>query len=452
MQSMIRHTFLQGWLPLCLWVCGLAIGHSVVSAQEKGAPNATPSTIHLALVLQSAARNLGVQQAQRSLDASRADVLAANHAPLPNLTLKAASIDLQNGLGNAPGTGVNDWRVDKSVGIDVLWERGNKRALRTQTSEQLVSAAQADVQEAQVQQQIQAAVAFFDWAAAQQRESLMQSMAQSAQQLHQATQQRLKAGDVSEQDADRIAIEWSKAQGDVAQARSEKRRSGLILQQLTALPGPVETWVAQVSWPSAAPTGLLDLNPSQLQAWVQARSDVIAAQQRWLAARSALELAQSLKTKDITWGGAYDHYPPNSNSLLELRMQIPLHWGYGFEGEIGRATAQLQQAEVALERARMAAQTDLSDAAQVLHHAQERLQLFEAQILPRAQKIAAQADYAYQKGGLSLTDLIEARRTLRSTQLDALSARTEHAKAHTQWDIRTQNAAAVRPTTTATTP
>ena len=449
---MIRHTFLQGWLPLCALTCGLATASSIVGAQENMARNLTQSDISLALVLQSAGRNLGVQQAQRNLDASRADVLSANHAPLPNLTLKAASIDLQNGLGASSGNPVNDWRVDKSIGIDVVWERGNKRALRTQTSEQMVSAAQADVQETQAQQQIQAAVAFFDWAASQQREALMQSMAQSAQQLHQATQQRLKAGDVSEQDADRIAIEWSKAQGDVAQAQSDKIRSALVLQQVTALPGPVNGWQALVSWPSATLAGSLDMSAAQLQAWVQARSDVIAAQQRWLAARSALELAQSLKKKDITWGGAYDHYPPNSNSLVELRVQIPLHWGYGFEGEIGRATAQLQQAEVALERARIAAQTDISDAAQVLRHAQERLQLFEAQILPRAQKIAAQADYAYQKGALSLTDLIEARRTLRSTQMDALSARTEHAKAHTQWDIRTQSAAALRPTTTATTP
>ena len=133
-------------------------------------------------------------------------------------------------------------------------------------------------------------------------------------------------------------------------------------------------------------------------------------------------------------------------------MQIPLHWGYGFEGEIGRATAQLQQAEVALERARIAAQTDINDAAQVLRNTQERLQLFDSQILPRAQKIAAQADYAYQKGGLSLTDLIEARRTLRSTQLDALSVRAEHAKAQTQWDIRTQYGAQMRNPQTANTP
>lgn len=449
---MIRHTFLQSWLTMCALCVGLAIGNPVARAQDKPPTNPATTPISLAMVLQSAGRNLGVQQAQRNLDASRADVLSANHAPLPNLTLKAASIDLQNGVGSGAGAGVSDWRVDKSVGIDVVWERGNKRALRNQTSERLVSAAQADVQETQAQQQIQAAVAFFDWAAAQQREALMQALAQSAQQLHQATQQRLKAGDVSEQDADRIAIEWSKAQGDVAQARSDRTRSALVLQQLIALPGSVEGWQAQVSWPSERPAQAITPSTAQLQAWALARSDVLAAQQRWQAARSALELAQSLKKKDITWGGAYDHYPPNSNSLLELRVQIPLHWGYGFEGEIGRASAQLQQAEVALERARMAALADINDAAQVLRHAQDRWQLYETQILPRAQKIAAQADYAYQKGALSLTDLIEARRTLRSTQMDALGARTEHAKAHTQWDIRTQSAATLRSATTTPTP
>lgn len=449
---MIRHPFLQSWLTMGALCVVLTTGNPVARAQDKPPTSPATTPISLAMVLQSAGRNLGVQQAQRNLDASRADVLSANHAPLPNLTLKAASIDLQNGVGSASGAGVSDWRVDKSVGIDVVWERGNKRALRTQTSERLVSAAQADVQETQAQQQIQAAVAFFDWAAAQQREALMQALAQSAQQLHQATQQRLKAGDVSEQDADRIAIEWSKAQGDVAQARSDRTRSALVLQQLIALPGSVEGWQALVSWPRALPADAITPSTAQLQTWAQARSDVLAAQQRWQAARSALELAQSLKKKDITWGGAYDHYPPNSNSLLELRVQIPLHWGYGFEGEIGRASAQLQQAEVALERARMAALADIHDAAQVLRHAQDRWQLYEAQILPRAQKIAAQADYAYQKGALSLTDLIEARRTLRSTQMDALGARTEHAKAHTQWDIRTQSAATMRNATNTSTP
>ena len=80
---MIRHTFLFCWLPHCVLTAGLSAIATGLAAQEAPAlvANAATPGITLALVLQSAARNLGVQQAQRSLEASRADVLSANHAP-----------------------------------------------------------------------------------------------------------------------------------------------------------------------------------------------------------------------------------------------------------------------------------------------------------------------------------------------------------------------------------
>ena len=37
-----------------------------------------------------------------------------------------------------------------------------------------------------------------------------------------------------------------------------------------------------------------------------------------------------------------------------------------------------------------------------------------------------------------LTDLLDARRTLRATQLDAINARVDHAKATLAWRLRTQ--------------
>jgi cobalt-zinc-cadmium efflux system outer membrane protein len=39
---------------------------------------------------------------------------------------------------------------------------------------------------------------------------------------------------------------------------------------------------------------------------------------------------------------------------------------------------------------------------------------------------------------MSLTDVLDARRTLRATQLDAISARIDHAKAALAWRLRTQ--------------
>jgi len=46
---------------------------------------------------------------------------------------------------------------------------------------------------------------------------------------------------------------------------------------------------------------------------------------------------------------------------------------------------------------------------------------------------------AYAKGALSLTDLIDARRTLRSTLIEAAFARADYAKSSVVWGLRTAN-------------
>ncbi|MDR6860510.1 hypothetical protein [Variovorax guangxiensis] len=58
-----------------------------------------------------------------------------------------------------------------------------------------------------------------------------------------------------------------------------------------------------------------------------------------------------------------------------------------------------------------------------------RLQSLEADILSRARQVADSSELADHKGAMSLTDLLDARRTLRATQLDAIAARIGHAKA-----------------------
>ena len=52
--------------------------------------------------------------------------------------------------------------------------------------------------------------------------------------------------------------------------------------------------------------------------------------------------------------------------------------------------------------------------------------------------MAEGAELAYGKGALPLTDLLDARRTLRATLIEALAARTEAAKAAGAWQLRAQ--------------
>lgn len=396
----------------------------------------------LSEVLEAARNNRDVRLAQQEAVASRADILAANHAPLPVLSAKAAAGE-QIGLSNQALT--SQRRIDKSLGLDWTWERGDKRALRTQAAQSQAAAAQAEVTEVLVQQQLAAKDAFFDLLAAQERVAHVQAMAHSAKQLATTAQKRLAAGDLSAQDFARVEIEAQRAQADAQSAQLEQQRAALALAQITGRQirsEPVTQWRLQPQWPASSVPSL----GAGEEAWLQARGDVQAAQQRVLAAQAWMDNAQALKKIDPVLGLSLDAGANASNRLVELRLQFPLQTGYAYEGEMGRAIAQHAQAQEALEKVRLAAQSEWLGLQQDLTNSASRLQGYETLILPRARKVAEQAELAYSKGAIPLVDLLDARRTLRASLLEALSVQTEYAKAVTAWQLRSRPATAVAST------
>src|SRR5450830_1135671 len=80
------------------------------------AQTATATVLRLEQVLQGARNNLDVQFSNELAAAARADIVSADHAPLPVLTTKASQMDLQHGLGK--GSVLNEKRIDKSLGVD----------------------------------------------------------------------------------------------------------------------------------------------------------------------------------------------------------------------------------------------------------------------------------------------------------------------------------------------
>ena len=399
-------------------------------AQTPPAASGTP-TLTLAQALAAARDNSDVALARHALAGARADVLAADHAPAPVLSTKAASIDLQNGVGG--GNVVTRKRIDKSIGIDWTWERGDKRALRTLAAQRALDAAQSDVQDMQTQQLQAALSAYYDLLAAQERLRETREIERGMAELDRVANLRLKAGDLARQDAARTRIEAERARADSELAELARTQAAVALAQLTARGPGLEAcacdWPAQVAGP--APGG-------DLLAWAESRADVRAALARVQAAQAELDSAMALRKADVTIGASYDHYPGTSNRLVELRAQIPLQWGYRFEGEIGRAQAMLSAAQEALDKTRRLALLDLQSLQQQAASAAQRAAGYENGILPRAREVAQSAELAYAKGAIPLTDLLDARRTLRATALEALAARADYAKAQGSWLLRTE--------------
>lgn len=398
-------------------------------AQTPPAASGTP-TLTLTQALAAARDNSDVALARHALAGARADVLAADHAPAPVLSTKAASIDLQNGVGG--GNVVTRKRIDKSIGIDWTWERGDKRALRTLAAQRALDAAQSDVQDMQTQQLQAALSAYYDLLAAQERLRETREIERGMAELDRVANLRLKAGDLARQDAARTRIEAERARADSELAELARTQAAVALAQLTARGPGLQAcacdWPAQVAGP--APGG-------DLLAWAESRADVRAALARVQAAQAELDNAMALRKADVTIGASYDHYPGTSNRLVELRAQIPLQWGYRFEGEIGRAQAMLSAAQEALDKTRRLALLDLQSLQQQAASAAQRAAGYENGILPRAREVAQSAELAYAKGAIPLTDLLDARRTLRATALEALAARADYAKAQGSWLLRT---------------
>jgi cobalt-zinc-cadmium efflux system outer membrane protein len=397
------------------------------------------ATITLDDALQAAARNLDVSIAARAATAAQADVRAADQAPLPQLSAKLSQIDLQNGIG--PGNLLRDKRIDKGVGIDWTWERGDKRGLRTEAARRAAAAAGADLDDVRLQQMLAAHAAFIDLLTAQERLAEVRDIEAGTRQLASTAARRLQAGDLAQQDAARAAIEAQRAAADTEAALQDVQRARLALALQAGLAD--NELVARAEWPAAPAVGTDIAPPSEL---VDQRADVRAAAERVRAAEAALAGARALRTSDVTWGASFDHIPGTSTRQVELRAQMPLVWGERFEGEAARASALLEQSRDQLERTRRVAAADWRRLRGEMLSAAARERTYRDEIVPRSREVLQRAEAAYARGALPLTDLLDARRTLRSTLLEALAVRADLAKAIGAWQLRT---AAPRPATDA---
>ena len=396
-------------------------------------------------VLQAVNNSAEVRLARQAQAGAEADVLTADHAPLPILSSKLSQIDLQNGLG------AGDWlgrkRVDKAVGLDWTYERGDKRMHRTNAAQRTVAATAAEAQEAVLQQMLTAQAAYYDWLAARERVQLALSMEDAGREAVRAADTRFKAGDLSQQDATRIEIDAARVAADKQSAQLDLSRAAIVLSQVLnradigAIPAGNVAWPELPSITASAP---MATGGESAAAAIDARADVRAARERIAAAKANLDGAYALRKTDPTIGISFDHYPGTSTRLIELRVQIPLTWGYRYQGEAARAQSDLKQAELTEERVLRDARTELARLQQEAASLAQRTSSFEQDIVPRATQVANQAEFAYRRGALSLTDLLDARRTLRTTQLDVLTARADLAKARTALLLRTEPQLLVR--------
>jgi len=380
------------------------------------------------------ARNRDILAARRAIEAAQANTVSAGARPNPTLSFGLSSINPSAGIGSGS---LRDKTVDTSVRIDQVFERGDRRDLRIALAKSLETASTDDLEEMIRQRRLALRVAYYDLAVAQDRSRVSGESAALFARSVDAAQKRLAAGDISAADVSRIRVDALRAESDARLADAERRRAQVALALLTGSESETGTLAVSDPWPS-----LSDIPPRAAEpldeATLERRPDVRAARRRIESAQKARELARSLRTRDFSLGAQFDRYPASGTNTLGtgnsfgVFVSVPLFTNYAFDGEIRRAEVDYSAAQEALARTLAEARAEGQRALGDLHAASDRLRRYD-QTLAEAMRAASAAEFAYTNGATGVMDLLDARRTLRAIQIEAVNAKADYARAWAAW-------------------
>jgi cobalt-zinc-cadmium efflux system outer membrane protein len=348
--------------------------------------------------------------ARTTIQQSQAEEITANLRPDPVLLGDAQFLPIFD-----PSQFNSDYFKNAAqfdIGISYLFERGKKRQNRLKAAQDLTAVTRSQVADNERNLTFNVAQQFIAVQLAESTLDLAQQDLASFQNTVDVSQERYRAGDISEDDLLKIKLQLLQFQTDVSQARLARVQALSDLRVLLGYESVQADYdVAGELDYQPVHTGLEDLQAKALQN----RPDLRAAQQGITAANSQLALQKSIGKRDVTAQVNYTHVADLSTASLFGQVQLPIFDRN--QGEIARAGFAVTQAQETQRATQEQVMTDVLDAFEGLHSNDEVVQLYRSGYLDEAQQDRDISQYAYQRGAASLLDYLDAERSYRATQL-----------------------------------
>jgi len=372
-------------------------------------PAATQITLEQAISM-ALTNSPAIKAARTQIQQSQAQEITANLRPNPTLSWDSQFIPVFNPGDFSSDTLNNLQQFD--IGIGYLFERGHKRQNRLQAARDATAVTAAQVADTERTLVFNVAQQFINVLLANSTLQFAEEALRSFQDTVNISEQRYKAGDISEGDFLKIKLQLLQFQTDVSSARVAKVQALGSLRQL----------IGYASLPHAYDVvGELDYQPltaglSDLQAKALAeRPDLQAAKKGVKAANSQISLAKADAKVDVNASASYSHV--SGASSTSLFFNVPLPFFNRNQGEIARTKFALTQAELTARAAEDTVLTDVTNAYESASSNQDVVKLYLSGYLKQAQDSLDISQYAYKGGAATLLDFLDAERSYRSTQL-----------------------------------
>ncbi len=399
------------WLGFSLL---LAPGAARAQSRPPAATSPITITMHQAIRL-ALARNPSMQAAQSLIQQSRDEEITANLRPNPVLTGDAMFIPIFQPSQLNASTIDNVSEFD--LGASYLFERGKKRQRRLQAAMDQTAVTRSQVADTERALSFQVARQFVGALLAESALSFAQRDLASYRNTLQINQARYKAGDISDGDFLKIQLQLLQFQTDLSGARLARAQSLVALRQLVGF----ESVPAGYDVSGSLAYAPLSATVQQLQAEaLSLRPDLRAAQQGVTAAQSQYLLAKANGKQDVTLTFDYTHVAALNNGTFFWNIPLPIF--NRNQGEIARSRAAITQAQDTEIAARDAVLTDVANAYDAAESDAQIVKLYESGYLKEANESRDISAYAYQHGGASLLDLLDAERSYRATEFGYLQS------------------------------
>jgi outer membrane protein, heavy metal efflux system len=370
--------------------------------------------------------NLDLSVQRANIVVSQAGVTTASVTPDWSVDVGLPIVDLSN-QGNP---------INFSTGLNIPIELGGKRARRVRAAKADLATTNSDYDDAVRQLRAAATSAFLDALSAR---AILQSKNKSLSQFDRivsVNEERHRVGDIGEIELIQSRVERDQFKADVITAQADVYSADLVLgQQL----GKSERLEAQLPVPDGSlegPVRTFDVDQLVASA-LQHRPDVMSKQRAIQAADLRIELANVNLIPDLSVSGSYSHTAtgtggfaqPADNTLgASLSVNLPFS-RLRHRGELEAARATHTQAELQLRSTQLQVEQEVRDAYSRYQAAVLRLELYRGGMLKDADHVLEARLYAYQRGGATLLEVIDAQRTSAEVYLTYSQALADHAHA-----------------------
>ena len=375
------------------------------------APNPASTRLTLDQAIALARDNSPAIKATRTqIQQSQAQEVTANLRPNPVLSWDTQFVPIFNPGEFSTDTLNNLQQFD--IGIGYLFERGRKRQNRLRAAKDQTAVTASQVTDAERTLTFNVAQQFINALLANSNLQFAQDALKSFQQTVDISEQRYKAGDISEGDFLKIKLQLLQFQTDVTSAQVARVQALGSLRQLIGYSAvPRDYDVAGDLNYQPLTTGLDDLRVLALRT----RPDLKAAQQGITAAQSQISLAKANGKQDLNVAMNYSHVSGTSSTSLFFNIPLPVF--NRNQGEIARTRYALTQAQLNESAAEDTVLTDVTNSYEAANTNQEVVKLYISGYLKQAQDSRDISAYAYKAGAATLLDFLDAERSYRSTQL-----------------------------------